>query len=121
MAALGVQGDGPAWTGRIRRSLSAATELSFDADEVCGSAGSVPWRGLSSRDWIAGAEFDIAGAIASPTTTERARTSRPGGGAARLAERGAAPGLQPLPRLPDGRQAVPPSPVGVTRRTRRRE
>src|SRR3989442_2276756 len=121
MAALGVQGDGPAWTGRIRRSLSAATELSFNADEVCGSAGSVPWRGLSSRDWIAVAEFDIAGAIASPTTTESARTSRHGWGEAMLAERWLEPCLNPLPKLADGRKSLPQWTVGVARRTRRRD
>src|SRR3989449_3946541 len=115
MAALGVQGDGPAWTGRIRRSLSAATELSFDADEVCGSAGSVPWRGLSSRDWIAVAEFDIAGAIASPTTTESARTSRHGWGDAMLAERWLEPCLNPLPRVAHGHQPRPRRTVGAPR------
>src|SRR5438128_10097754 len=106
MAALGVQGDGPAWTGRIRRSLSAATELSFDAHEVCGSAGSVAWRGLSSRDWIAVAEFDIAGAIASPTTTESARTSRHGWGDSTLAERWLDPRLNPLLKSADGRKSL---------------
>src|SRR5256885_15752772 len=107
MAALGVEGDGPAWTGRIRRSLSAATELSFNADEGCGSAGSVPWRGLSSRDLIAVAEFDIAGAIASPTTTERARTSTHGGADSMLAERRLERCLNPLPKLANGSKTPP--------------
>src|SRR2546422_4503778 len=120
-AASGGRGDGPAWTGRFRRSPPAAMELNVDAEVTCGSAGNVAWRGLSSRDWIAVAEFDIAGAIASPTTTESARMSRHGWGNAMLAERWREPGLNPLPKLADGRNSLPQWTVGVVRRTRRRD
>src|SRR5881296_3022016 len=120
-AASGGRGDGPAWTGRFRRSPPAAMELNVDAEVTCGSAGNVAWRGLSSRDWIALAEFDIAGAIASPTTTESARTSRHGWGDAMLAERWLEPCLNPLPKLADGRKSLPQWTVGVARRTRRRD
>src|SRR5207249_8389024 len=51
-AASGGRGDGPAWTGRFRRSPAAARELTVGADVTCGSTGNVAWRRLSSRDWI---------------------------------------------------------------------
>src|SRR6059036_748019 len=120
-AASGGRGDGPAWTGRFRRSPAAARELTVGADVTCGSTGNVAWRGLSARDWVTVAKVDIAGAIASPTTTESARTSRHGWGDAKLAERWREPGLNPLPKLADGRNSLSQWNLGVVRRTRRRD
>src|SRR6058998_853723 len=120
-AASGGRGDGPAWTGRFRRSPAAARELTVSADVTCGSTGNVAWRGLSARDWVTVAKVDIAGAIASPTTTESARTSRHGWGDAKLAERWREPGLNPLPKLADGRNSLSQWNLGVVRRTRRRD